>query len=641
LSLPDIMDVVASHLTSPSLLNCMLVSQSWKTLFLPHLYSTITDTLYSWVDKFLTPPVGAGRGIGKYNWRRSRGLHLPRDLPAEWDCIDRLLALFTKYGHLIRHLTLTNIIIHDAVAASRMCRGLISLTSRIGGVIPNLPDLEKEHEVLWYPENALQSFVPERKVSFPSNHTREEREWVWRQWYWHLFRQNTATLRVVEFYEALARMPQEVKEDEVIELLGACPRLTRLVLQWPEFKLQKLVQQVPQLQHLTFHNAIPRMVWLLLDAPAPALSQLTTIRIVDGVSRGIIFSFLIYLPSLEHLWTGTRYETYSDPGQQLQMPKTPSTPLKSRLKGLHFTQRSSAADNLDHLMVAEILPYVPDLLEIGLAYLDHDIATALVAHCPRLQRFYQPVHPNTIHRSKSGESGECNSIGILLSSCPHLRELDSVHLEIDADYLIANSWICDNTLQTLRCQIVGVTRLSQDEEIDYNQGILFRYRLGYPLSEQESLAVDKHILQIRPQHSQIYAQLAKMTHLRVLELGTEYRDISLNNYRAIPSIFRGAQSYIDYGSPATDTLELSLVSGLGQLSTLKNLEVFGLDGVDYRINEEELYWMAKEWPRLKAIDGFQEVKGFWRLMHDGERWYRRVFMQMLRPDVRHRRQVVE
>lgn len=102
-------------------------------------------------------------------------------------------------------------------------------------------------------------------------------------------------------------------------------------------------------------------------------------------------------------------------------------------------------------------------------------------------------------------------------------------------------------------------------------------------------------------------------------------------------IIRGAQSYKDYGDPFPDTLELSLASGLDRLSTLTELEVFGFESVDHRIDEEELSWMAEKWPRLRVMRGLHELEDIPMLMHDGEKWHLRVFMQRLRPDVRHER----
>ncbi|KAF9143484.1 hypothetical protein BG015_000414 [Linnemannia schmuckeri] len=82
-----------------------------------------------------------------------------------------------------------------------------------------------------------------------------------------------------------------------------------------------------------------------------------------------------------------------------------------------------------------------------------------------------------------------------------------------------------------------------------------------------------------------------MTHLSVLGLGMEYRDINLQGKlgaKPISIIRRGAQTYIDWGPIPPDTLKLSPASGLDQLSALRNLREFGFEGVDYRIDEEEL-----------------------------------------------------
>ncbi|KAF9290495.1 hypothetical protein BGZ88_007301, partial [Linnemannia elongata] len=56
-----------------------------------------------------------------------------------------------------------------------------------------------------------------------------------------------------------------------------------------------------------------------------------------------------------------------------------------------------------------------------------------------------------------------------------------------------------------------------------------------------------------------------------------------------------------------NTLELSLESGLSQLGVLKNLEVFGFEGVDYRIKTKELSWMTESWPRLRVMRGLSNT----------------------------------
>jgi hypothetical protein len=55
-----------------------------------------------------------------------------------------------------------------------------------------------------------------------------------------------------------------------------------------------------------------------------------------------------------------------------------------------------------------------------------------------------------------------------------------------------------------------------------------------------------------------------------------------------------------------DALEVSLLMGLDQLSTLGALEEFGFEGLDYGFGEEELEWLVRSWPRLKVVRGLQE-----------------------------------
>lgn len=142
--------------------------------------------------------------------------------------------------------------------------------------------------------------------------------------------------------------------------------------------------------------------------------------------------------------------------------------------------------------------------------------------------------------------------------------------------------------------------------MDYKQGLLFR-RLNRTLSEAETKDLEKYE-GVQKQHCKIYGQLAKLVQLKVLELGTEYRYLSVR--LRYPMIQRGVQWYRDYGDPYLDTLELSLSSELKQLSTLAKLEVFGFESVDHRIDEDELRWMAKKWPRLRVMRGCMKMRNY-------------------------------
>ncbi|OAQ35773.1 hypothetical protein K457DRAFT_132463 [Linnemannia elongata AG-77] len=91
-----------------------------------------------------------------------------------------------------------------------------------------------------------------------------------------------------------------------------------------------------------------------------------------------------------------------------------------------------------------------------------------------------------------------------------------------------------------------------------------------------------------------------------------------------------------YGGPIPDTLELSLEAGLRNLGGLKELEVFGFEGLNYRIGERELEWMSEEWPKLRCLRGLQ-VDVLRGAKPDRRRNELREYMMSMRPDVVHER----
>ncbi|KAF9924574.1 hypothetical protein FBU30_005492 [Linnemannia zychae] len=77
-------------------------------------------------------------------------------------------------------------------------------------------------------------------------------------------------------------------------------------------------------------------------------------------------------------------------------------------------------------------------------------------------------------------------------------------------------------------------------------------------------------------------------------------------------------------------MELSLETGLDQLSDLVELEVFGFEGINHRIGKMEIKWIAAHWPRLRVMRGLQE-DSLDMLEPDYERAELRKYMQELRP----------
>lgn len=84
-------------------------------------------------------------------------------------------------------------------------------------------------------------------------------------------------------------------------------------------------------------------------------------------------------------------------------------------------------------------------------------------------------------------------------------------------------------------------------------------------------------------HEGVYDQLSRITQFRVLGLNCEYRHI--DTYWKQYTV--GGNECRNYGGVTRNTLQLSLASGLDQLPTLKNLQVFG-GGVGHKVDPPEL-----------------------------------------------------
>ncbi|KAF9111326.1 hypothetical protein BGW39_004415, partial [Mortierella sp. 14UC] len=138
--------------------------------------------------------------------------------------------------------------------------------------------------------------------------------------------------------------------------------------------------------------------------------------------------------------------------------------------------------------------------------------------------------------------------------------------------------------------------------------------------------------QVSRMHQDVFLGIiGQWTRLKVLEFGYD------NPYgqRWIPTgtVWETGETYFEEAwdeeqviesNRSQYCLELTLEAGLDQLEELKELEVFGCCGMDHRIGEEEVEWMAMSWPKLKVVRG---------LCGDGEEDVRlRAVMKRLRPE---------
>ncbi|KAF9100683.1 hypothetical protein BGX29_006359 [Mortierella sp. GBA35] len=148
-----------------------------------------------------------------------------------------------------------------------------------------------------------------------------------------------------------------------------------------------------------------------------------------------------------------------------------------------------------------------------------------------------------------------NQLFVGCSSLEHCSGMG--HAILAADFIREPHWTCLG-LQDLDCAIRGVPRLSPSQE-----HVLDRMRhesRTEPATDEEREAVERmtHSLSVQRQFSD----------------GVYFRDLG-SKVGIVP-----------------DTLELSLESGLSELSTLSRLRSIKLRSVDHRLGMKDLSWMV-------------------------------------------------
>lgn len=307
-----------------------------------------------------------------------------------------------------------------------------------------------------------------------------------------------------------------------------------------------------------------------------------------------------------------------------------------------------------------ILRMLPSLVSLESHTIPMDLKRLLEC-VPSLQS-YRTLHPVDVENFSSSGSGaeygqlrELEIPGVLTrqSLARLLRKFPNMqHLQIEAlqgsnvAYIGGKGnngeaedegeglWSACQRLESLRGQIVGVDRLSCLQQLTVTRLALLRTTEG-KMSERERATVDRQ-REIHEQQRQIFKQLSVLRRLKVLDLGCRQSLLSASTNSFPTTLAQGREPpQQQYPRSTRNTLELTLRSGLDRLSTLKELRVFGFEGVDHRIGKPELEWMAANWPKLEVMSGLQEDRSA-AMVVDVRRGELREHMQTLRPDVNHR-----
>ncbi|KAI8362253.1 hypothetical protein B0O80DRAFT_435402, partial [Mortierella sp. GBAus27b] len=199
---------------------------------------------------------------------------------------------------------------------------------------------------------------------------------------------------------------------------------------------------------------------------------------------------------------------------------------------------------------------------------------ALIRSCPTLESL----------RVDSWDCSRSDSLVRVLSSSPNLRTLDScnrascavpasVFIDLDPNSGSLKPWKCESSLKELKIQISGIPR----------QGI-----------KSHGAVLEEYPGQAQDMQNQVYARIGRLTNLEILWLHNRYKE------------------------PQHGCLDMSLESGLQQLSGLKALKELDVSCMRTKIGVNEVQWMIEHWPEIRAIYGL-ETKGH---ENEGAQWLR-------------------
>ncbi|KAF9905988.1 hypothetical protein EC991_001147 [Linnemannia zychae] len=219
----------------------------------------------------------------------------------------------------------------------------------------------------------------------------------------------------------------------------------------------------------------------------------------------------------------------------------------------------------------------------------------------------------------------------MIMSCTKLRKIDWIGRTLCDTYIwTAASGSCWPNLTYLRCQIGNQFTMTQLSAIIWKRikGVMgpFGYQETRVIVERQSVGA---------RQTKVLQKLGSLIHLRVLDIGADFRyGVQVGDGNDGGTVVEFDETGLDERPMMHNCLKLSLDMGLGALSTLKDLEVFGFEGIEHEIDEMEIEWMAEHWPKLKVMRGL-----FGTLLPTTEEETKRAhlhsIMRDLRPDVIH------
>ncbi|KAF9121824.1 hypothetical protein BGW39_010231 [Mortierella sp. 14UC] len=607
-SIPELIQRIASFLHPPELLSCVQVSQHWNIYLIPLLWETIDDSTLSW------PTV-----VRQHEEDIQLGHH---------DSNNSIRNAFVKHGSHIRHLRLHWRTTLDAVCIGNHCSGLRSF--HIGRIRHSqiqqsehdwMEDMDKEEQdemtaLRWelaMSDISITAYSPAfltRKPAFGRTLAQQELDWSTSKHFW-IFLRNNHQLKNLCLDKSLGEFMEDVSLPYLVDTLASLKNLSALENNYIFIDLDQVLDRLSKLER--YNTAFSPSGCGVTNRPS---SQLRSAGFLGVCVHRELLGILSRAPNLESLTLGgvSGVGGVTSTDAATIMNDTPS-----RLATLRLALRNR--DLLD-VNLNEVFSWMPHLTTLTVTQLIPSMAQSLSTFCSNLETVYEP-HKGTLSAPRSQQTPMATSaLDLLLKNCPTLKKFDGIQ-HVLSGWIWEEPWVCQG-LTFLRCRVRGVQRLSPQEQERYDA--IVSPGDGAPFSEDfNRLAVLK--MASMEQQKKIYGRLATLTKLCVVDLGAEYRWLN----RGFDMSF---DEYLVINGPAQDTLELTLESGLGLLETLKGLQVFGFEGMGHRIGQDELRWMAGQWPQLQVMRGLHDSFPA-RIDYERRKVGLREFFEMLRPDVKH------
>ncbi|KAK3818212.1 MAG: hypothetical protein JOS17DRAFT_757369 [Linnemannia elongata] len=566
LLIPEIIDQIASSLTPPDLRKATLVSHEWNIFFTPHLWRTIDDSLYAWPRIF-------GINDPKY-------IYSPQT--KEW-----AQRVISKNHRHIRHFSISSSIL-------------------IGAAADTLLQHNNNNNSNWNIKSFC--FWEMKTLSTGSNERALEKAVVLAQ-VSDILRFSTNTLLSLTIGGSFLPNPDGEPNHSLFKTLRGLSNIVSFHCgQEFRFLLSEVSNNWPRLTTLTTSN-FAHNEDVLMTRPIPGLRSLV---LRFPITLQVVLHVLDNLPDLEFFKISHIDDAKKGVPVQQTTPTIDLVPHLN-LKCLNLGWCKYKEDNT-YWTLFSVLPFLTALKTKDLG---HDISQAIATHCSQLEVLVDHKKPKVAYAAEI--LNELSALEPILQSCPNLRVLDALGHRLVVSVMSETPW-ATTKLETLRCQIRGLTRLDQVEEERYSRALNLFQKKGRKHNTRRAEIMQRYQVCL-DDHTRLYAQLARQTQLRILELGFDHR---VKDYRRASG----------YSDPVKDTPELSLKSGLGLLWDLKELEVFGFEGFEHRIGTEELDWMAENWPRLRMLRGLQKDT-FHQIQFDEHKALLRKHLQKLRPEVEH------